>query len=123
MSEVGLLKAFIEQMQNWPMSLTLCLALIALGVVLKVNPIFPDKFIPITIMLLGGAINVVVGDLSTVAPDQRNPSVVLFLVGFLIGFIAWILRHTALKRFEKFLPLPPEKAAAQAQAQDNPPSH
>lgn len=110
MNDVGLLRTFIDQMQNWPSSVTLCLMLLALGAVLKISDIFPDKWIPITIMLLGGSINVVIGDVSNVPPDQRNPLVVLFMFGFLLGTLAWVLRHTALKRLVKFLPLPPEKA-------------
>lgn len=79
---------------------------------------FPNRFIPICVIALGAVLNFVLGDFGAVAPEQRNPGVILGLQGVLLGFAAWSLHALLLRRFEKYLPFLSGKADAEPEAND-----
>ena len=95
----------IGQMQQWPISILLIAVLIALGSLMKLVAAFPNKLIPVAVILLGCLGNGFLGDPGTVNPAQRHPGIVLGLHGILLGFGAWAIHAGILKRFEKYVPL------------------
>lgn len=94
----------VKQMQQWPVALLIIAVLIVAGSSLKIIGFFPNRFIPISVIALGGIGNGFLGDISSVSSQQRHPLAVLVLQGIMLGFVAWILHASLLKRFEKFIP-------------------
>ena len=94
----------LHQMQEWPVAILIVAALIVFGWAFKIVSLFPNKFIPVALLLLGAVGNGVLGEPGSVHPAQRYPEAVLALQGFLLGFGSWALHFFLLKRFEKFLP-------------------
>lgn len=105
--------AGIAKMQQWPAAVLIIAALIVSGGVMKAIGAFPNRFIPICVIALGSVLNFVLGDFGAVAPEQRNPGVILGLQGVLLGFAAWSLHALLLRRFEKYLPFLSGKADAE----------
>ena len=94
----------VNQIEQLPFSLLLLVVLIVLGGVLKMLALFPNKWIPAVIFVVGTVANGYFGAHGSVGPDQ-TPEVVLAFRGFLVGATAWTLHATILKRFEKYVPL------------------
>lgn len=94
----------LRQVQSWPVAILIIAVLIVLGGALKVVSAFPNKYIPIAVLLCGSLGNAMLGDLESVKA-ARHPLAVLALQGFIFGFAAWTLHHFLLRRFEKFIPL------------------
>jgi hypothetical protein len=101
---VTILTNAVQQMQQWPLAVLLVAFLIALGSVLKALEFFPNRMIPIAVLVAGGVANAFLGDVGSVAPSQRHPEAVLAMQGVLLGFGAWGLHAFILRRFEKFIP-------------------
>lgn len=99
-----LVAALVNQIQSWPAAVLLAVCLIVLGVVLKSLAIFPNKFIPVTILIGGALLNLFIGDPGQVDPAQRHPDVILGMWGFCVGAASWLAHAVVLKRFEKYLP-------------------
>jgi hypothetical protein len=101
---VGTIGAAVEQMQHWPSAVLIIAVLIVYGGLMKSIDIFPNKFIPACVLVVGSALNVMMGDYGSVSTTQRHPELVLALQGFMLGFAAWALHNFLLRRFEKFIP-------------------
>lgn len=110
--------AGIAKMQQWPAAVLIIAALIVSGGVMKAIGAFPNRFIPICVIVLGSLLNYLLGDFGAVDPAQRNPGLVLGLQGMLLGFAAWSLHALLLRRFEKYLPFLSGKAEAEPEAND-----
>lgn len=106
-----LISGLVQQIQSWPAAVLLAVCLIVIGVVLKSLALFPNKFIPVTILLGGALINLLIGDPGQVDPAQRHPDVILAMWGFCVGAAAWVAHAVFLKRFEKYLPFLEEKTS------------
>jgi hypothetical protein len=122
MNDMGVpdvLRATIEQMHEWPVSVMLVACLLVLGYALKLAHFVPNRMIPIVVMGLGLALNVFIGDTGKVAPNQRHPEVVLGLYGLMLGFISWVSHHAVIKRFEKYLPMLQGKEGGPGDANKN----
>ena len=96
--------ALFNQMASWPSSVLLGIILIIAGGAIKAIGLVPSKLIPVYILVLGGALNFFIGDISQVSPTQRYPGVILVMWGICIGFAAWAAHRLLLKRFEKYIP-------------------
>lgn len=70
---------------------------IAAGYVWKVIRVLPNRFIPLVVMLTGAVLHPAL----TYAADQAGPVWVRSaVVGFIIGFLAWLFHRLILKRIE-----------------------
>lgn len=103
-SWIGTVTGAVQQMQQWPVAVLLVAALVVFGSVLKSMEVFPNRFIPVAVLALGGLLNAFLGDPGTIPPTQRYPMAVLAVQGTLLGAFAWILHHFLLRRLEKFIP-------------------
>lgn len=93
------IKSAAEYIQSAPLSVLTILALNALGYGIKFTPL-PNRSIPLVLMLAGAVIMMTLAPL----PPGRNPLVLLGLMGWIFGAVAWLVHAVALKRLEKFLP-------------------
>lgn len=103
-SWLGTVTSAVQQMQQWPSAVLIIAVLIVSGSVLKAVSLFPNRFIPISVLGMGCLFNVLLGDFGSVNPAQRHPGLVLGLQGVLLGFAAWALHALLLRRFEKYIP-------------------
>ena len=92
------------QLNKLPIAIVLMLFINAVGLCLKAAKCFANRYIPITLILLGGITYAMVGSPGSLSPDIRHPYVVLFMYGTLIGFAAWANHRLILKRVERFFP-------------------
>lgn len=97
------IKAAVEYIQTAPLSVLTILFLNALGYGLKFLPWVPNRIIPLVLMLAGAAVMVFLAPV----PAGRNPLVLLGLMGWIFGCIAWLVHAVALRRLEKYLPKDP----------------
>lgn len=101
----GTAVSVVNQIQSWPSAVLLTVFLIILGGTLKVLKLYPNKFIPTTLMLGGGTLNLLLGDPGKVDPSQRFPDVILCLQGIVVAFGACLFHALVLKRLEKHVPI------------------
>lgn len=92
-------KGLTDYIQSAPPVLLIILALNGLGLVLKHTPL-PNKFIPLAIVATGALLTIFLAPI----PQGRNPNLLLAVMGFIFGLIAWLGHAVVLKRLEKFLP-------------------
>lgn len=98
-------EAVINQVQAWPVAVALVACLIVLRYALMLAHVFPNRAIPLTILIIGGVLNVFVGDVGKVDPTQRYPSVVLAMFGVILAFLSLVIRAVILKKYENYIPL------------------
>lgn len=81
-----------------------CLAMIALGYLLRVVPSFPNKWIPM-VCILGAPIlyPLLISD-GQIAPTVKNPIVLKVLIGFLLGVLSWFGHDKVLSKVEDRIP-------------------
>ena len=90
MNEMNILEDLVNQVQKWPVSVALVIALAFTGIVLKRIGMFPNKFIPAVLMILSTCIYILVGESGVVNPVVKYPDVVLGLYGWILGMIGWL---------------------------------
>lgn len=93
------IKGAADYIQSAPLSVLTILALNALGYGIKFTPL-PNRSIPLLLMLVGALIMMSLAPM----PAGRNPMVLLGLMGWIFGAVAWLVHAVALKRLEKLLP-------------------
>jgi hypothetical protein len=97
----GFAGAVVNQIQSWPAAVLLWAVLIIIGGTMKSLQVFPNKFIPVSLMLVGAVMYVITGDPGKVPPEQHYPVAIMAMRGIIVAF-ASVLTHTlVLKRFEK----------------------
>lgn len=103
------LNTAFDALTKGPVWMVLACAAVALSQVLRWVPSFPNKFIPLAVVALPTAGFPLMGDITVFPPTQRNPHLVMILMGFVLGFISWAL-HAALLAllFKKLQGLLPE---------------
>ena len=97
--------SLVNQMQSWPSAVLLGVFLIIVGGTLKVLKIYPNKFIPVTLMAVGALGYWLTGDPGKVPPEQRFPDVILVMRGVVVAFGACLVHALILKRIEKYIPI------------------
>lgn len=94
----------VKQIEQLPSSFLVVLLLVLSGGFLKALALFPNRFIPWTIILvLGPALNWWFGNPGSVS-NEIDSAKGLALQGVAIGLFSWGLHAWALKRFEKYVP-------------------
>jgi hypothetical protein len=94
------IKAAAEYIQSAPLSVLTIIFLNGLGYSLKFVDLIPNRFIPITIMFAGAIVMMTLAPV----PEGRNPVILLGIMGWIFGCIAWLVHAVALRRLEKYLP-------------------
>lgn len=94
------IKGAAEYIQSAPLSVLTIIFLNGLGYGLKFIPWIPNRSIPLALMLCGALIMMSLAPV----PEGRNPLVLLGLMGWIFGVIAWLVHAVVLRRLEKFLP-------------------
>lgn len=126
----GILKTaynVIQQMQSWPSAVLLFVVMTLLGVLIYSLAVMLHRFAPhvpehemklerlsltlrylapVSVIIVSAWLNTVLGDVGAVAPNQRNPHVILGMWGFCIGFGSWIASWIVYKKIGKVLPIP-----------------
>jgi hypothetical protein len=97
--------ALVHQIQAWPSAVLLGVCLIILGAMLKMLKLFPNRFIPAVLLVIGAGGTMLTGDVGKVEPTQRHPEIILAMQGLVVAFAACLTHALVLKRFEKFIPL------------------
>lgn len=86
-----------DSLAGAPSGLLVFALCIAVGYVWKIIRVLPNRFIPLVVMLTGSVLH----SLLTMVADQPAPVWVRSaVVGFIIGFLAWLFHHLLLKRLE-----------------------
>ena len=91
-----------EQLTKSPVWLVIAVASLALGLLCKWVRAFPNRLIPIPVIVCSTALYWLLG--STDGIDSKHPRVMLAIYGFILGFIVWAAHKFLLKKVEKFLP-------------------
>lgn len=104
-----------EQIAHSPATAFVILPISIIVFMLEVWPLFPSRFVPWTCLLLGTILYPNLVKVETVPPSFPNPLLVLFLTGFVLGFVAYLF-HAAMFKwlFAKYWPqsIPMPKAIA-----------
>lgn len=92
MNELGLAvkvtESMINQLHSWPASVAIVFLLVVAGSAIRTHRVISNRWAVFAIFGLGMLLNVFVGDPGKVHPGQRNPTVMLAIYGFGLGFIA-----------------------------------
>ena len=95
-------------LKNNPACLILWLALNLLGVVLQQTNFWPNvwnKYIPLLLLMLGMALAPALIPVTILPPAQPNPRLLLAVLGFIFGVVAWLVHSYPLQwALKKFLP-------------------
>lgn len=94
------IKGATDYIQSAPLSVLTIIFLNGLGYGLKFTPFIPNRSIPLALMLVGALIMMTLAPM----PAGRNPLVLLGLMGWIFGCIAWLVHAIVLRRLKKFLP-------------------
>lgn len=98
------LNDFFKMVFTSRVELLIILCLNILGLLLKRNSLFPNKYIPWVILALSVITYMLIGNPGDIAPTVRHPSVVQAMWGFLFGVIAISTHDILIRRLEKYIP-------------------
>lgn len=101
---MSILEDFIEQVQRWPVSLVMVVALSFAGIAMKRMAAFPNKYISAVLMIMGMVIYVLVSERGSISPNVPYPNVVLGLYGCVLGMISWGVHGIIWKVMSEKLP-------------------
>lgn len=89
-----------ESLSNAPAAVLVFLMCIASGYVWRAIKIFPNKYTPLVVMIVGAMLLMGLTWVGTapVPVVMKN-----FCVGFIIGFLAWLFHRLLIKRLEDWL--------------------
>lgn len=86
-----------ESLSNAPAAVLVFLMCIASGYVWKAIRVFPNRFTPLVVMIVGAVLLMGL----TWASNSTGPVILRnAVVGFIIGFAAWLAHRLILKRIE-----------------------
>lgn len=92
-----------DVLKRAPAGFLIVVVLNLVGEYLRWSNWFPNRCIPVVLVGLGTALYCLLGNRSSVSPEQPHPEIILGLIGFILGAVAWLLHGTllawAVKRF------------------------
>lgn len=94
----GLFTALFQQVVSNPASIFIILPVSIFAFVLEVWPLFPSKLVLPMCLVSGSCLFPGLVSRNTVSPYFPNPLLVLILNGFILGFVAWVVHKTVVKR-------------------------
>lgn len=77
---------------------------IVIGYILKGWKTFPNEAIPVVVVLWGGAFLTLIADPAADSLGLWTWRIKNFLLGIVVGFIAWLIHNQILARFEDKIP-------------------
>ena len=83
-----------------PAWLTLVAALNILGVFLQATPVCPERFnkyIGVLLAVLGIIFTPLIVPISIFPPEQPHPKILMMIIGFIFGMIAWFFHGLVLQ--------------------------
>jgi hypothetical protein len=104
------LKSYVTTLANTPLLLSVSLGLIILGWLLKSLPAFPNKYIPATVVVVGGVLGFFIVPLQGPADwafKVSNPEAADVIrrvcIGVTLGVLAWMAQKFAFRYVEDWL--------------------
>jgi hypothetical protein len=98
------IKSYIESAQNLPGWALSALFVIAVGYVLRRIKSFPNEAIPTICLLLGSILTLLLAPPAPAAYKAFQWRLVNFIIGGVIGLLAWLFHNQILKRLEDKFP-------------------
>jgi len=74
------------------------------GYILRLIKIFPNKWIPVCLIIVGTALYPLTTNPGQMSFEVRNPLVRQCLIGLVLGFTAWLVHGKLLKPLEAKIP-------------------
>lgn len=99
-----ILEDLVSQIEKWPVSVAMVIALSFMGIALKRMEAFKNKYIPGVLMVLGIVLYALIGEPSSINPDVRYPLVRLGMYGLILGMISWLAQGLIWKFMIEKLP-------------------
>lgn len=103
-------KEGVNTLINMPLLLVAALGLNVMGWLLKSIKVFPNTIIPATVVIAGGVLGFFLVPMQGPADwafQVKDPAVADVIrrvgIGLVLGFAAWLLHKTLLRRIEKWL--------------------
>lgn len=93
----------LDKVQGMSAVALVCFSCIVVGYVLRFFKSFPNDGIPVTVILWGAVAMLVIADPHPSAVSLRIWTARNFMVGIIIGFIAWMLHKIVLSKIEDFI--------------------
>lgn len=93
-----LFTALFQQILGNPASILIIVPVSIAAFVLEVWPMFPSRLVLPSCLVLGSCLFPALVSKSTVGASYPNPLLVLILNGFILGFVAWVVHTTIVKR-------------------------
>lgn len=97
----NVVQGLFQQMDQWPVAILLFVSLIIVAFGCRSTQMFPNRFIPITLLTLGVVLNMSLGEMQ---PKARSPLLILGCRGLFIAFVAVAVDSTAIKKLYKRFP-------------------
>jgi ATP/ADP translocase len=97
--------AVVNQIQSWPTAVLLSVCLVILNMTLRAMRLFPNRYVPPTIMLVGVVMYYITGDPGKVPAEQVNPGFILGMRGLVVSFGSIIFYTLVIKRWEQKFPI------------------
>ena len=97
----------VQQLEGAPAALLVLLICLIFGYVLKFVKSFPNRGIPLAVILCGGPMKLVLSEFYKDQTPLRIWIVRNLVIGCCIGFVAWLLHNKILSRLEDKLGLSP----------------
>jgi len=97
----NVVQGLFQQMDQWPVAILLFVSLIIVAFGCRSTQMFPNRFIPITLLTLGVVLNMSLGEMQ---PKARSPLLILACRGLFIAFVAVAVDSTVIKKLYKRFP-------------------
>ena len=93
----------LVKIHSWPSVGMVFGIIIAVGYLLKFWPTFPNRAIPLVIIILGAGLMMLLADVTPVGIPARIWHTKNAVTGILIACLAWLIHNQAVRRLEDFL--------------------
>jgi len=92
------------QIGKLPVAILIAASVMAFSLVLKRSVSFPNRFIPLFVVLTCSVAYAFLGNVDEINLRQKYPRVILAFYGSLLGFVTWLSHKWFLHRLERLLP-------------------
>lgn len=97
---------FLNSLWGAPAFIMVGLACLVFGYVLRLIPVFPNKWIPATVILIIGPVfQLLMAEALTKGEVLRVWWAKNFIEGLVMGFLVWITHDKLISRFESSIPI------------------